>query len=186
MEDENCFVIQDLNTTNGTYVNDCRIQNAAVRLAEQDIIRFGHNTMQLQFIVQQQSQFISTMPPIATGSIQRIQPLQLIQQTVPLRGSTTTLSQNTNGFWLANPNASLVTINNQVPLNNQPKPPASLRARPSSTSSLINRSINKEISAKNTAWTKSYSNTQTMNSFPLPVVDSETYRAVNIFYFYVI
>ena len=38
---ENCFVIQDLNTAHGTYVNDCRVQNAAVRLAPRDVIRFG-------------------------------------------------------------------------------------------------------------------------------------------------
>ena len=39
---ESCFVIQDLNTAHGTYVNDCRVQNAAVRLAPGDSIRFGY------------------------------------------------------------------------------------------------------------------------------------------------
>ncbi|XP_072887891.1 forkhead-associated domain-containing protein 1-like isoform X2 [Hemitrygon akajei] len=38
---ENCFVLQDLNSVNGTFVNDCRIQNAAVRLAPGDVLRFG-------------------------------------------------------------------------------------------------------------------------------------------------
>ena len=33
--------LQDLNTQQGTYVNDCRVQNAAVRLAPGDQIRFG-------------------------------------------------------------------------------------------------------------------------------------------------
>ena len=41
-ESENCFVLQDLNTAQGTYVNDCRVQNAAVRLAPGDILRFGY------------------------------------------------------------------------------------------------------------------------------------------------
>ncbi|XP_062889132.1 forkhead-associated domain-containing protein 1-like isoform X2 [Mobula hypostoma] len=38
---ENCFVLQDLNSVNGTFVNDCCIQNAAVRLAPGDVLRFG-------------------------------------------------------------------------------------------------------------------------------------------------
>ncbi|XP_077998057.1 uncharacterized protein LOC144451149 isoform X2 [Glandiceps talaboti] len=42
-EAENCFVLQDLNTAHGTYVNDCRVQNAAVRLAPGDVIRFGYS-----------------------------------------------------------------------------------------------------------------------------------------------
>ncbi|XP_071840349.1 forkhead-associated domain-containing protein 1-like isoform X2 [Apostichopus japonicus] len=41
-EHEICFVLQDLNTAHGTYVNDCRVQNAAVRLAPGDVIRFGY------------------------------------------------------------------------------------------------------------------------------------------------
>ena len=51
-ENENTFVIQDLNTVNGTYINDCRVQNAAIRLAEQDVIRFGFNGMPFQFLLQ--------------------------------------------------------------------------------------------------------------------------------------
>jgi pSer/pThr/pTyr-binding forkhead associated (FHA) protein len=52
-EDEYCFVIQDLNTVNGTYINDCRVQNAAVRLSEQDCIRFGFNGIPFQFVIQE-------------------------------------------------------------------------------------------------------------------------------------
>ena len=40
-EAEGCFVVQDLNSAHGTYANDCRVQNAAVRLASGDVIRFG-------------------------------------------------------------------------------------------------------------------------------------------------
>ena len=40
-EAEGCFVVQDLNSAHGTYVNDCHVQNAAVRLASGDVIRFG-------------------------------------------------------------------------------------------------------------------------------------------------
>ncbi|XP_038629650.1 forkhead-associated domain-containing protein 1 isoform X1 [Scyliorhinus canicula] len=40
-DQENCFVLQDLNSSEGTFVNDCRIQNAAVRLAPGDVLGFG-------------------------------------------------------------------------------------------------------------------------------------------------
>lgn len=42
-EQEDCYVLQDLNTAQGTYVNDCRIQNATVRLAPGDVIKLGYN-----------------------------------------------------------------------------------------------------------------------------------------------
>jgi hypothetical protein len=190
MEDENCFVIQDLNTTNGTYINDCRVQNAAVRLAEQDIVRFGLNSMPFQFIMQQQhqqSQFITSIPPInlsGSTTLQRMQPLQLISQTVPSRA-------NSNGnmvgqsFWLNGggnplPNASLITINNQLPNGGPMKPPAALRTRPSSTNSLNRSGVNVN-NGKSGVWTKSFASNNTQQSgasFPLPVVDSETYRQV--------
>lgn len=44
-ETEGCFVVQDLNSAHGTYVNECRVQNAAVRLASGDIIRFGYGIL---------------------------------------------------------------------------------------------------------------------------------------------
>ena len=34
-------MVQDLNSAHGTYINDCRVLNAAVRLASGDVIRFG-------------------------------------------------------------------------------------------------------------------------------------------------
>lgn len=42
-EQEDGFVLQDLNTAQGTYVNECRVQNATVRLAPGDLIKFGYN-----------------------------------------------------------------------------------------------------------------------------------------------
>ena len=35
------FVLKDLNSKTGTYVNDCRIQNASVRLVNGDLLKFG-------------------------------------------------------------------------------------------------------------------------------------------------
>lgn len=48
-EEEGCFVLQDLNSSQGTYINDTRIQNAAVRLAQFDQIRFGYGGAVYQF-----------------------------------------------------------------------------------------------------------------------------------------
>ena len=55
-EAEDCFVLQDLNTQQGTFVNDCRVQNAAVRLAPGDEIRFGNNNSSFRFEIDAQSQ----------------------------------------------------------------------------------------------------------------------------------
>ena len=49
-ENEDCYVLQDLNTTKGTYVNDCRVQNAAVRLAPGDLIRFGQGSVVYELV----------------------------------------------------------------------------------------------------------------------------------------
>ena len=54
-EDEFCYLLHDLNTTNGTFVNDCRIQNASVRLTENDTIRFGFNGIPFQIVLQSQA-----------------------------------------------------------------------------------------------------------------------------------
>jgi len=48
-EEENCYVLQDLNSAQGTYINETRIQNAAVRLAPFDQIRFGYGGSVYQF-----------------------------------------------------------------------------------------------------------------------------------------
>ncbi|XP_060737415.1 forkhead-associated domain-containing protein 1 [Tachysurus vachellii] len=41
-EMEHCYVLNDLNSAHGTYVNDCCIHNAAVRLTPGDEIHFGY------------------------------------------------------------------------------------------------------------------------------------------------
>ncbi|XP_025049883.1 forkhead-associated domain-containing protein 1 isoform X7 [Alligator sinensis] len=40
-DSENSFVLRDFNSLHGTFVNDCQIQNAAVRVGPGDILRFG-------------------------------------------------------------------------------------------------------------------------------------------------
>lgn len=41
-EAEHCYVLTDLNSAHGTYVNDCRIHNATVRLTAGDQLHFGY------------------------------------------------------------------------------------------------------------------------------------------------
>lgn len=65
-DEQRCFILKDLNSSTGTYVHDCRVQNAAVRLADGDFLRFGFNGLPLQFRIEQQQQqqqevFISFM-----------------------------------------------------------------------------------------------------------------------------
>lgn len=45
-----------MNTAQGTYVNECRVQNAAVRLAPGDIIRFGPSGTTYELTVDNETQ----------------------------------------------------------------------------------------------------------------------------------
>ncbi len=56
-ESENVYRLQDLNSVNGTFINDFRLQNSAVRINDQDVIRFGFNGVPFQIILHQ-SQFV--------------------------------------------------------------------------------------------------------------------------------
>jgi len=40
-EHSECFILRDLNTIFGTYVNGCQVRSAVVRLTAGDIIRVG-------------------------------------------------------------------------------------------------------------------------------------------------
>jgi pSer/pThr/pTyr-binding forkhead associated (FHA) protein len=57
-DEQRCFILKDLNSSSGTYVHECRVQNAAVRLANADFIRFGFNGFPLEFRIEQQQQEI--------------------------------------------------------------------------------------------------------------------------------
>ncbi|KAM6976929.1 forkhead-associated domain-containing protein 1 [Aplochiton taeniatus] len=50
-ESQRCFILSDLNSANGTYVNDCRVHNAAVRLAPGDELHFGYGGSTYQLVV---------------------------------------------------------------------------------------------------------------------------------------
>jgi len=54
------FALQDLNTTYGTYVNDCRIGNAYVRLYPGDVIRFGNSNTSYELVIHGESSVCRT------------------------------------------------------------------------------------------------------------------------------
>nr|XP_048282606.1 forkhead-associated domain-containing protein 1 isoform X2 [Myodes glareolus] len=51
-EDEGSFVLQDFNSRNGTFVNECHIQNVAVKLIPGDILRFGCTGLTYELVVE--------------------------------------------------------------------------------------------------------------------------------------
>ncbi|XP_031412550.1 forkhead-associated domain-containing protein 1 isoform X2 [Meleagris gallopavo] len=48
---ENGFVLQDLNSPQGTFVNGCQVQNAAVHVGPGDILRFGAQGASFELVV---------------------------------------------------------------------------------------------------------------------------------------
>ncbi|NXX22907.1 FHAD1 protein, partial [Podargus strigoides] len=48
---DNSFVLQDFNSPHGTFVNDCQVQNAAVRVCPGDVLRFGTGGASFQLVV---------------------------------------------------------------------------------------------------------------------------------------
>ncbi|KAM4871600.1 forkhead-associated domain-containing protein 1 isoform 2-T2 [Thomomys bottae] len=55
-EAEGSFVLQDFNSRNGTFVNECHIQNVAVKLIPGDILRFGSTGLTYELVIENQSQ----------------------------------------------------------------------------------------------------------------------------------
>ncbi|XP_066873109.1 forkhead-associated domain-containing protein 1 isoform X2 [Kogia breviceps] len=51
-EAESSFVLQDFNSRNGTFVNECHIQNVAVKLLPGDILRFGSGGLTYEVVVE--------------------------------------------------------------------------------------------------------------------------------------
>ncbi|XP_072569591.1 uncharacterized protein [Paramormyrops kingsleyae] len=60
-EPERCFVLRDLNSAHGTYVNNCHIHNAAVRLSPGDELHFGYGGPAFQLCVDSTPQ---SCPPV--------------------------------------------------------------------------------------------------------------------------
>lgn len=57
---ENSFVLRDFNSAYGTYVNDCLVQNAAVKVSPGDKFRFGPSGTIFELIVESTPQVMVT------------------------------------------------------------------------------------------------------------------------------
>jgi hypothetical protein len=81
-DSDECYVLQDCNTPHGTYVNDCRVQNGAVNLAHNDIIKFGHGgkPYRLEIEYPRHSESETHCPPISQFS----QPRSVRDSSTPL------------------------------------------------------------------------------------------------------
>ncbi|KAJ7306543.1 hypothetical protein JRQ81_009905 [Phrynocephalus forsythii] len=53
---ENGFVLRDFNSAHGTFVNDCHIQNAAVKVSPGDQLRFGFGGTAFELVLENASQ----------------------------------------------------------------------------------------------------------------------------------
>ncbi|XP_058641082.1 forkhead-associated domain-containing protein 1 isoform X2 [Onychostoma macrolepis] len=56
-EADGCYVICDLNSAHGTYVNDCRIHNATVRLSPGDQLHFGYGGSTYELCIDSEKSF---------------------------------------------------------------------------------------------------------------------------------
>ncbi|XP_045835158.1 forkhead-associated domain-containing protein 1 [Meles meles] len=78
-ETEDSFVLQDFNSRNGTFVNECHIQNVAVKLLPGDILRFGSGGLTYELVIENAP---SVSFPWMSGSVpwSRPQPTRGTQQ----------------------------------------------------------------------------------------------------------
>ncbi|VCX31414.1 unnamed protein product, partial [Gulo gulo] len=79
-EAEDSFVLQDFNSRNGTFVNECHIQNVAVKLLPGDILRFGSGGLTYELVIENAP---SVSFPWMSGSVPwpRPQPTRGTQQS---------------------------------------------------------------------------------------------------------
>ncbi|KAG7472833.1 hypothetical protein MATL_G00113150 [Megalops atlanticus] len=89
-EADRCFVLHDLNSTHGTFVNGCRIHNAAVRLAPGDELYFGYGGPAYQLAVDSASPV--SCPPV-NHRVAWQTSLQLIEESSPVSAPPNVPSQ---------------------------------------------------------------------------------------------
>ncbi|KAK2898489.1 hypothetical protein Q8A67_009907 [Cirrhinus molitorella] len=56
-EADGCYAVRDLNSAHGTYVNDCRIHNATVRLSPGDQLHFGYGGSTYELCIDSKKSF---------------------------------------------------------------------------------------------------------------------------------
>ncbi|XP_076966090.1 forkhead-associated domain-containing protein 1 [Callospermophilus lateralis] len=81
-EDEGSFVLQDFNSRNGTFVNECHIQNVAVKLIPGDILRFGSVGLTYELVIENPPQ-VSFPWVRGPAAWPRPQPSRVSQQPIP-------------------------------------------------------------------------------------------------------
>jgi len=140
---EDCsFTIHDLNSINGTYINDCRLSNASLLLTENDTIKFGFNGQAFNLCIQNiQSNVATAIPPIGLHrQSYNHNFISCQQQQQQQQRNQQTLQQERNSFFLNNFNNTSATTTTTTTIRVPTKPNhASLRHRPSSSHSLHNR-----------------------------------------------
>ncbi|XP_070561710.1 forkhead-associated domain-containing protein 1-like isoform X8 [Ptychodera flava] len=126
---ENCFVLQDLNTAQGTYVNDCRVQNAAVRLAPGDVIRFGYSGVPHELEVDDAPTL--SYPPVQQRPAWN-QPIAVLSDNLTYsEGPSSQLPHLVS----SQPPSQGSWTQSQTTAPVMPRPPMSMRMRPSSAGS---------------------------------------------------
>lgn len=85
-EDEGSFVLQDFNSHNGTFVNECHIQNVAVKLIPGDILRFGSTGLTYELVIENPPQ----VSPAATWRRVEVGVLCWRMRAVLFSGTTAT------------------------------------------------------------------------------------------------
>ncbi|KAI7798191.1 putative forkhead-associated domain-containing protein 1-like, partial [Triplophysa rosa] len=131
-EAESCYYISDLNSAHGTYVNDCRIHNATVRLSPGDQLHFGYGGSAYELSIDSEKPFpilaARSVTPQAwiqtqTSSIKphpptRTRPMSAGAKQVPITPDRKTHS-NRPGSWSGNTERSCY-LRNKTPPHHTP------------------------------------------------------------------
>ncbi|XP_073765082.1 forkhead-associated domain-containing protein 1 isoform X2 [Danio rerio] len=115
-EADSCYVIRDLNSAHGTYVNDCRIHNATVRLSPGDQLHFGYggSTYELSIDNEKSSPVPQAWPRVRTTSVSPHPPTRPRPMSAGMKRGSTTTDRKTQssrpGSWSANRGCNLRSI----------------------------------------------------------------------------
>ncbi|XP_061115118.1 forkhead-associated domain-containing protein 1 [Conger conger] len=104
-EADRCFVLRDLNSTHGTFVNECRVHNATVRLSPGDELHFGFGGPTYQLAVDSASPRLAWQTPLQLieGSSSAPAPSSPLSQLPILPGQPSTHSSWVQGGPTATP-----------------------------------------------------------------------------------
>lgn len=164
-EIEECFVLTDLNTINGTFVNDVRVHNASVRLAPRDIIRFGTKGTPYEFYICNNTQMSSS----------RVSPLQRSTW-----GQQIKLSNNQQGL---NPFFSISTLPqlSSTPFHSTQDQPSSITAwAPAVTATAFTSYVSSNgASGAGVATTGSSPNVTSLTQSPIPQPPDQVRPTIN-------